>query len=947
MCGVSFTAAGFVTASQTPNDCHQNQCDGAGNITSAVDDADVPADDGNPCTSETCNAGTPQHPPVTPGTACNQNGGTKCNAVGVCVQCLAQADCPANTACQTHACVAGFCSNINTAAGTVVGNPVPGDCRSNQCNGSGSVTNNAVDNSDVPPDDGNQCTSESCVAGTPQHPNVPQGTSCNQNGGSTCNGSGACVTCLTAADCGVDTACQTHTCIGGVCGANNAAAGTVVSNPVTGDCRSNQCDGVGNIQVNAPDNNDTPADDGNQCTSDICVAGAPQHPPTGSGSPCNQGGGIKCDGAGACVQCIANSDCGTDTACQLHVCSAGACGVNNVGAGVVVSNPVPGDCHSNQCDGSGNITANAVDINDVPADDGNQCTAETCVAGAPAHPPVGAGTACSQNGGTECDGNGNCVQCLADADCGTNTACQTHVCTSGVCNTNNVGAGTVVGNPTAGDCHTNQCDGAGNIVNAIDDNDLPVDGNACTGDVCTSGVPSNPALASGTACGQNGGTECDGIGDCVQCVNDAECPGTTNECQHPTCTSGVCGHFFVGAGTATSAQTSGDCLINECDGAGNIVPMPDDGDAPASTQCATHACSSGTVTTTPVAIGTTCNENGGLACDGAGACTLAVAVVRVGDGSATLGSTATAVFLEARFVSNGTLLPLGTLNPLAMPTVASGSNARLTVSGSASSEGALALSGDGHYVTLAGYDAAVGTAGVASTTSAATNRIVGRVDASGNIDTSTKITSLISGNNVRSAVTNDGTSFWVGGAVNGVVYIAHGATGGEKSILASPPNVRVVDIFAGQLFGSSGSKNFTNVFAVGSGLPTTSTIEIPLPGMPTTGTVASPYAYAPVSTNVLYVADDGTSTALGGVQKWTLSGSTWTLTTTFTSAGGVRGVTAFVTGSTTTVVATTTATSSNALVVFVDDGVNLNPTATTIASAATNTVFRGVALAPH
>src|SRR5262249_36569005 len=151
------------------------------------------------------------------------------------------------------------------------------------------------------------------------------------------------------------------------------------------------------------------------------------------------------------------------------------------------------------------------------------------------------------------------------------------------------------------------------------------------------------------------------------------------------------------------------------------------------------------------------------------------------DGAAPLTSAATAVFLEQRFLSDGALA--GT--PLAMPTVKSGNNARLTLSGTASSGGSLALSADGHYVPLAGDDADLGTTSIVNTMSSAVNRVVGRVDAAGRIDTSTKIDTLISGNNVRSAVTVDGTQFWVGGATNGVVLIQLGATGGF-SILASP-----------------------------------------------------------------------------------------------------------------------------------------------------------------
>jgi hypothetical protein len=281
-------------------------------------------------------------------------------------------------------------------------------------------------------------------------------------------------------------------------------------------------------------------------------------------------------------------------------------------------------------------------------------------------------------------------------------------------------------------------------------------------------------------------------------------------------------------------------------------------------------------------------------------------LLRDGDGSAALSSAATAVFLEERNPLDGTLVQ----SPIPLPTTVNGSNARLTLSGIATTEGALALSANGQYITLAGYDAVLGTYGVASTTSSAVNRIVARIDMSGNVDTSTRINNLISGNDVRSAVTDDGAEFWVGGAPNGVVYVNEGTTGGT-SILASPASTRNVEIFGGQLYGSSGQNGFMNVFTVGTGLPTTSTTETALPGMATT--VASPYAYWFANPSTLYVADDRPPSIGGGIQKWTLNNGTWTLLTTFNNGlpTGVRGLSGEATGNTVTLFATTAISSSN------------------------------------
>ena len=78
-------------------------------------------------------------------------------------------------------------------------------------------------------------------------------------------------------------------------------------------------------------------------------------------------------------------------------------------------------------------------------------------------------------------------------------------------------------------------------------------------------------------------------------------------------------------------------------------------------------------------------------------------------------------------------------------------------------------------------------------------------------------------------------------------------------------------------------------------------------------------------------------------RKW---GTRWTLVKTFTNgiSTGARGLAAIVDGDAVLVAATTTETSANKLVVLRDDG-SVNPAWNTIATAAANTVFRGVSLA--
>jgi hypothetical protein len=566
-CGFNYAPNGTPTSMQTPGDCKENQCNGSGQIVSVAKNSDVPADDGNQCTDDTCVAGAPAHPAKPADTACSQNGGTVCSAAGSCVQCNQASQCPGqDTDCQTRTCNANACGFNFAASGTPTSSQLPGDCKENQCNGSGQVIS-VNKNTDVPPDDGNQCTGQTCNNGVPSFPNLPPGTSCNQNGGTVCDSSGncivggcndgqkdgtetdtdcggascgkcglgkmcggdsdcqsnvcsggVCVECVTASQCpGQDTACQTRTCNANSCGFSYQPNGFVIASQQPGDCQENQCNGSGQI-VSVAKNTDVPADDGNQCTDEVCNAGVPSHPAKAVDTACNQNGGTVCSAAGSCVQCNAASQCpGSDTACQTRTCSAGVCGFNYQPNGFVIGAQTPGDCQANVCNGSGSIISVAADT-DLPADDGNQCTGEVCNAGVPGHPTLPADTTCNQNGGIVCNGAGSCVQCNAASQCpGSDTDCKVRTCSAaGACGVSFTAAGFVTSSQTAGDCKENQCDGSGNIVSVNKDTDVPADdGNQCTGEVCTAGVASHPALSLGTTCNQNSGIECDGLGNCV------------------------------------------------------------------------------------------------------------------------------------------------------------------------------------------------------------------------------------------------------------------------------------------------------------------------------------------------------------------------------------------------------------------------------------------------
>src|SRR5262249_10263820 len=157
--------------------------------------------------------------------------------------------------------------------------------------------------------------------------------------------------------CGFNNACAVYTCASDTCSHTFGASGMVVANPTPGDCRSDQCDGLGHVVIAAADDNDRPADDGNDCTDEVCMSGVPSHPPLAANTPC-EGGIAVCDGLGACGECTTAAQCpGSDTACSARVCISNTCGVSESPAGTIVATQVSGDCQVQKCDGLGNVVS--------------------------------------------------------------------------------------------------------------------------------------------------------------------------------------------------------------------------------------------------------------------------------------------------------------------------------------------------------------------------------------------------------------------------------------------------------------------------------------------------------------------------------------------------------------------------------------------------------------
>ena len=359
---------------------------------------------------------------------------------------------------------------------------------------------------------------------------------------------------------------------------------------------------------------------------------------------------------------------------------------------------------------------------------------------------------------------------------------------------------------------------------------------------------------------------------------------------------------------------------------------------------ATYACATGRLINPTGGETATCTPDGSWSPADAPTCDLAIMVVRVGDGATTLDGASTPVAIEERRLTDGVVG-----RTLALPIALAGLDHPLTLSGTSASEGHLALSEDLRFVTLGGYATAPGTAAVTSTLTGAVQRVIGVIDAAGQVDTTTRLDAF-SGGNLRSVTTSDGTAFWAVGSVSAIQYATLGSTGPSTTIAAAPTNNRVAHLAGGQLYAGGG----TAVSSVGTGTPTTTgqTATAIL-----TSTSVSAFALVDVSPVVLgpdtlYLAREaGAVTGELNIHKWTFDGTTWTQDTTFApplagAGNNTRHLAAFVDDDAVHVIATTSATSNNRLVTFVDDGSTSTPAVTQLTEAGASFVFRGVARSP-
>lgn len=320
-----------------------------------------------------------------------------------------------------------------------------------------------------------------------------------------------------------------------------------------------------------------------------------------------------------------------------------------------------------------------------------------------------------------------------------------------------------------------------------------------------------------------------------------------------------------------------------------------------------------------------------------------VVVLQVGDGTGALTNTGNPVFLK-EFTATGAAQSAPTFS-VTVP--ATGAGSRLVIGGTATSEGQLSLSADSLKLVFAGYDTSTAnTTSLTGTTAANVPRVVDTVSVLGIAGRVVATSTAFSSSNVRSAVKGTGENYWAIGGNTGVQYMGT-ASAAAATVFTATTNLRSVLAQNGKLYFSTAS-GLSRIGRINS-QPTSGTVTADTLITLGSGTTPSPYGIAVnAAETIVYVADDRTNGA-GGIQKWALNGTTWSLADTLlvgAASVGARGLAVNWSGTYPVIFATTT---ESKLVRVVDSSFTAGfaNTPVVLATAPANTAFRGVALSPR
>ena len=516
------------------NTCTTDSCNPDGTCSNEKDVAsccntDLDCDDGDGCTTDSCNTAT---------LTCNAPVQIKdcCNTVD---------DCDLSNPCKNVACIGkicrygqknGCCTQSSECDDKNICTVNTCDTDTNTCDFSVKTTETCC-NVDADCDDNDPKTLNKCVTNNCQYPQDPdycttvadctQGNACAIP---SCGVDSKCAyapkpdCCMSNLECKDTDACTTDTC--------NQGTHKCVHTPVSD---SNCC------------NNDSQCNDSDLCTVDKCIGNICRHGPDPAKPGC----------------CTIDSYCNDKNACTLDKCIGNVCSFQPdpanqdcclTSAECVDTNPCTNDaCINNGCVHTASSPGCCTD--DSQCDDGKACTVDICdpIKHDCQHPKL-QGTCCSDADCVPqdkchtavCDGStATCKQvaiagtacCDVDADCPTPTnPCETAVCTEAAAGVKGV-------------CHTNpkpDCCSASSQC---------TDSNVCTDDIC------NPTT-----------NKCEfpykeGINpdDCKACIYHADCDDKVL-CTYDYCIANSCVHIDKAncCDTEADCDDGNDCNVDKC-----------------------------------------------------------------------------------------------------------------------------------------------------------------------------------------------------------------------------------------------------------------------------------------------------------------------------------------------------------------------------------------------
>ncbi len=276
------------------------------------------------------------------------------------------------------------------------------------------------------------------------------------------------------------------------------------------------------------------------------------------------GGAGPGSGGGGSAGCVQPADCaGADGECGHRACKGGLCAFQAEPPGTAVAAQASGDCAIVVCDGKG-VAFTRTDALDVHEDQ-NDCTVDACVDGLPVNQAVAGGSPCGPGGKLTCNTSGVCTGCNADAECGQPSACMAwHCADDHTCGPTFAPAGSVIADPTDGDCLGSTCDGKGGVSVGVDDGDAPPNQDACHLGYCSGGNPMwapKPPDDDGNVCTKD---VCDPNGGGTvhpPAKNGAACAASPcGKCQQGACkTQCAAGHYCAPGGCAPKVALGGGC----------------------------------------------------------------------------------------------------------------------------------------------------------------------------------------------------------------------------------------------------------------------------------------------------------------------------------------------------------------------------------------------------